>query len=185
MRGDLSLQGTGLNVRVRVREEAAVGRSRWLLIALLICAAVAVPIIGVRYYLMPSMAPSTTGGVPHLDHRPKHGGTFFMAQDNIHHLEGVLVPPGIFRVYLYDAFTRPLSSMDVMEAVGTVELGETTAKQVPLRLAKDGRTLEADFGAEVSFPVTLTLHLRLPGSASDAKPELFTFPFSHYTAVTN
>src|ERR1700686_705280 len=36
----------------------------------------------------------------HMDHKSKHGGTFFMALDNKHHLEGILVPPGTFRVYL-------------------------------------------------------------------------------------
>lgn len=57
----------------------------------------------------------------HMDHRPKHGGTFFMTSDNKHHLEGVLVTEGRpkgqreFRVYIYDEFTQPLAA-DVVRA---------------------------------------------------------------------
>ena len=118
----------------------------------------------------------------HGDHNPKHGGTFFMALDGIHHLEGVLVPPGTFRVYLSDARTLPLDPARVKQASGTVQWGESEhAPEIPLVLGEDGQTLEAVFGNEVKFPVTLTLLLRLPGMPPDARPELFTFPFSDYS----
>jgi hypothetical protein len=41
--------------------------------------------------------------------------------------------------------------------------------------------LEASLGDRVKFPVTLTLHLRLPGMVSSAKPELFNFKFTEFT----
>src|SRR5271165_5179838 len=53
---------------------------------------------------------------PHSNHNPQHGGVFFMALDNQHHLEGVLLEAGIFKVYLYDAFTKPLSAAEVQQA---------------------------------------------------------------------
>jgi hypothetical protein len=50
------------------------------------------------------------GATAHADHNPKHGGTFFMAPDNWHHLEGTLVSERELRIYLYDNFTKPLDS---------------------------------------------------------------------------
>jgi hypothetical protein len=117
----------------------------------------------------------------HLDHNPKHGGIFFMALNQKHHLEGVLVAPATFRVYLYDARTRPLSPAQVKQASGTVQWGEQeNAPETPLHVSKDGKTLEATYpGAKL--PITLTLLLRMPGAPPKAKPELFTFPFHQYT----
>ena len=118
---------------------------------------------------------------PHSNHVPQHGGVFFMALDNKHHLEGVLLQSGTFKIYLYDAYTKPLPAAKVLQAHGTVQVGESAdAPIVPLVVGKDGQTLEAALSKGLKLPVTLTLSLRLPDSRPDARPEVFTFPFSHY-----
>ena len=43
-----------------------------------------------------------------MDHNPLHGGQFFMAANNYHHLEGALPRPGEFRLYVYDDFKQPV-----------------------------------------------------------------------------
>ena len=124
--------------------------------------------------------PQRTG--EHEDHEPKHGGTFFMAMNNHHHIEGVLEAPGIFRVYVYDSYTKPLSREQMKQTSGKVLVGESdNAPEIPLTLSRDGMTLEATLGSKVTLPVTLTLLLRFPGMVIDARPELFTFPFQEYS----
>jgi len=118
----------------------------------------------------------------HLDHTPRHGGTFFMALDNRHHLEGVLLPPGIFCVYLYDARSRPLFGDALRQASGTVQWGGSLeAPETSLAPAVDGTRLETAFEGKLQFPLTLNLRMRLPGAPAGARPEVFTFPFSHFT----
>jgi hypothetical protein len=119
---------------------------------------------------------------PHMDHNSKHGGMFFMAMDEMHHLEGVLEPPGVFRVYVYDEYTKPLAKDKMKEVSGVVLLGEAENRpKYPLKLSKDGRTMQMPLPPGTKIPVTLTLLMRFPGMAADARPELFTFPFDKFT----
>jgi hypothetical protein len=121
---------------------------------------------------------------PHSNHTPQHGGVFFMALDNEHHLEGVLLKSNVFKVYLYDAFTKPLPSSEVQQAIGNVQMGESeSAPRIPLFVGKDGHTLEAAMSKNLRLPVTITLSLHFQDSAPNARPEVFTFPFSHYIAA--
>ena len=118
----------------------------------------------------------------HSDHDSKHGGTFFMALDNKHHLEGVLLPPGVFRIFVYDEYTRPLNAASLAKIRGKVIWGDSDGSpEVSLQEALHGSALEAKAPGTMRFPVVLTLLLHFPGMAASAKAELFTFPFSHYT----
>ncbi len=118
----------------------------------------------------------------HEDHDPKYGGIFFMALDEKHHLEGTLTSEGLFRVYLFDEFTELLAPEKVGEAEGTIHWGEfPDPPGTPLGAGAAQGTLEAELDREVEFPVTLTLMLRLPETASGGEPELFTFVFDDYS----
>jgi hypothetical protein len=118
----------------------------------------------------------------HMDHKPKHGGTFFMSLDNKHHLEGVLMAPSTFRLYLYDDHTKPLKLEETRQASGTIQIGDSEdAPKISLSPGKKKETLEANLGGNVKFPATFTLLLHLPGMAPDAKPELFNFTFTGFT----
>lgn len=126
--------------------------------------------------------PADTEQKAHMDHKSKHGGTFFMALDNQHHLEGVLLPPALFRIYLYDDHTKPLKAEKTRESSGTVQIGGSDeAPRIALGPGKKKEAIEASLGDAVKFPVALTVLLHLPDTPPDAKPELFNFAFTKFT----
>jgi hypothetical protein len=132
----------------------------------------------------PPQAAKRSQGVAHAhsDHDSKHGGTFFMALDNKHHLEGVLLPTGVFRVFIYDEYSRPLKVTDLGKIRGKVIWGEADGSpEIPLLASEHAAALEAKAPGPIQFPVVLTLLLHFPGMAASERPELFTFPFSHYS----
>jgi hypothetical protein len=53
-------------------------------------------------------APVDARAAAHMDHSPLHGGQFFMASNNYHHLEGALPQQDEFRVWVYDDFKKPV-----------------------------------------------------------------------------
>lgn len=110
---------------------------------------------------------------PHGNHNPQHGGQFFMAPDNWHHLEGTYPQAGVFRVFLYDDYTKPLPPAQERAVSGEVTVG---GKSVPLTLASNGRYLEAKVGA--ALPVAMQARVKFK---PESQPTVFDFSFDKYT----
>jgi hypothetical protein len=103
--------------------------------------------------------------MPHGDHNPRHGGLLFMAQDGFHHLEGSLGPDGLFHLYFYDDFTRPLTAHGSRARVGERELQPSA----------DGASLTLATAEAPADKVELAVHVRFPGSERE---ERFDFTWS-------
>jgi hypothetical protein len=110
---------------------------------------------------------------PHGNHNPQHGGQFFMAPDNWHHLEGTYPQAGVFRVYLYDDYTKPLSPNLEREVSGDVVLA---GKPYTLALAANGRYLEAEIDA--ALPAVMQARVRFKASVP---ANVFDFNFEKYS----
>jgi len=102
--------------------------------------------------------------MPHGDHNPRHGGLVFMAPDGFHHLEGALGPDGVFRLYFYDDFTRPLPAHGFRARVDEREL-------LP---SGDGASLTLATAVARADTVELAVHVRFPASERE---EQFDFTF--------
>jgi len=109
---------------------------------------------------------------PHGNHNPQHGGLFFMAPDNWHHLEGTYRNGGVFRMYLYDDFTRPLANDQVRQMTGRIiAKGGASFPLVPVQ---NGRYLEAKVGT-LAFPAEMAAKLKFKASAPEHHFD-FAFP---------
>jgi hypothetical protein len=116
----------------------------------------------------------------HGDHNPRHGGSFFMASDAWHHLEGAYPRAGLFRVYFYDNFTQPI---DATHFTARLVLREdfdpatNSAKElevVPLKPGPDRSTLEAALSGD-RLPFKATLKVKFdPNSREHRSDFLFT-----------
>ena len=122
----------------------------------------------------------------HGDHNPKHGGIFFMAPDNWHHLEGAYPAAGRFRVYVYDDFSKPLSMSDARKVRGRVITKEVfdpktgTTRELasaPLVLARNGAFFEARI-EPLALPAKMTAKIAF---RSGDKESRFDFAFPSYS----
>jgi hypothetical protein len=123
---------------------------------------------------------------PHGDHNPKHGGVFFMAPDNWHHLEGTYPAAGRFRVYVYDDYSKPLSPADARKVRGRVVTREefdpktgTTRElaSAPLVLARSGAYFDARI-EPLSPPVKLVAKVAFRPNEKESR---FDFSFPRYS----
>ncbi len=121
----------------------------------------------------------------HGDHNAKHGGIFFMAPDNWHHLEGAYPAAGRFRVYVYDDFSKPLTLEKARKVRGRVVTKETIDPKTgrtrelastPLVLARNG----AFFEARVDAPLPAKLTAKIAFTPGD-KESRFDFAFPAFT----
>src|SRR5262245_10087529 len=108
----------------------------------------------------------------HGNHNPQHGGLFFMAPDNWHHLEGTYRDGGVFRMYLYDDFTRPLTRDQVRLMTGRIIT--KAGVSIPLVPVQNGRYLEAKIG-KLPFPAEMAAKLKFKSTSPENHFD-FTFP---------
>jgi len=122
----------------------------------------------------------------HANHNPRHGGLFFMAPDLWHHLEGTYQSDEVFRVYLYDDYTRPLRPELARRVTGRVVTKETfdaatkTSKEItafPLRPSADGEYLEARPG-RIKLPAEVTAKLTFKQGDQEYR---FDFTFGEFS----
>ena len=78
--------------------------------------------------------------------QPRHGGQFFMADTGLHHVEGTLPEPGLFRVYFYDEATKPMSVLGFSARAIVTDAKGAELETAPLKPGRLSNTLEA--GAE-------------------------------------
>ena len=123
---------------------------------------------------------------PHGNHNPQHGGQFFMAPDNWHHLEGTYPRDRVFRLYIYDDYARSLSPADLKRVQARVVTRETfdpaTRKTTelaafPLRVSRDGAYLEARIDP-VRLPADVSAKVRIKPDAPEYR---FDFTFQALT----
>ena len=122
----------------------------------------------------------------HANHNPRHGGLFFMAPDLWHHLEGTFQSDEVFRVYLYDDYTKPLAPELAKQVTGRLVTKETfdaatrTTKEIttfPLRPSADGEYLEGRPG-RLKLPADLTAKVTFKKGDQEYR---FDFTFAEFS----
>jgi len=123
---------------------------------------------------------------PHGNHNPQHGGQFFMAPDNWHHLEGALPAQRVFRLYLYDDYGRPLAAEKIRDVQARVVTKEdfdpatrktTDVVQFPLKAVRNRPYLEARVDTS-ALPAEMTAKVRF---GNDQPEYRFDFTFEKLT----
>jgi hypothetical protein len=123
---------------------------------------------------------------PHGNHNPRHGGQFFMAPDNWHHLEGAYPGTRAFRLYVYDDYGRPLSAdalKNVQARVVTRETFDPATRKTtehsafPLRVARNRAYLEARIDT-TTLPAEMTAKVRFDRESDEHR---FDFTFDAFT----
>jgi hypothetical protein len=127
----------------------------------------------------PDGSPMTRKTTPraHGNHNPQHGGQFFMASDNWHHLEGTYLPTGVFRMHVYDDYTRPLPAKDVRTIAASVVTRDASGKETTTPLVRNGQYLQARIG---KLPLPAAMYAKVKFKA-DGPDNRFDFTFDSYS----
>jgi heavy metal-binding protein len=122
------------------------------------------------------MARKTTARA-HGNHNPQHGGQFFMAADNWHHIEGTYLPTGVFRMHLYDDYTKPLPVKDVRTITASLVTKDASGKETATPLVRSGQYLQARIG-KLPLPAAMYAKVKFKADAPDSR---FDFTFDSYS----
>jgi hypothetical protein len=123
---------------------------------------------------------------PHGNHNPQHGGQFFMAPDNWHHVEGAFPQARVVRLYLYDDYSKPLALGQIKLAAGRIVTKEVVdgathvTKEIgvfPLMLTRGGTYLEARVDSRTA-PAQMAAKVKLKADGPEYR---FDFAFPSFT----
>src|SRR5207248_7982112 len=115
-------------------------------------------------------------------HNPQHGGQFFMAPDNWHHLEATFPHARLVRIYLYDDYTIPLPRAQMKSVQGRI-ITKTAAGDaardvsVPLVHSSNGQYLEAHVDRR-ALPASIVAEIKLTAGAPEYH---FDFTFTEFS----
>jgi len=114
---------------------------------------------------------------PHGDHNPKHGGTFFMVSNNWH-LEVTHPSAAVFRLYIYDNYSKPFSPPGLAGRI--VEVVDAAGKRADVAVPFTG-TSRGYYEARVpglAVPATIAAKVRFEAHDKEYR---FDFIFQDYS----
>ena len=118
--------------------------------------------------------PGMTGA--HEVHLGQHGGAFFMAPDKIHHVEAKYSKECGVQLFIYNAFTDPISVGRFQAFFKIIPEDEDEWDKEVIRFLSptaDGAVLHARGDHDIAGPFKIELYVKFPES-DDA--ELFNIP---------
>jgi Cu/Ag efflux protein CusF len=122
--------------------------------------------LGGALYSGPKLAPEeimATMKEAHQVHHPQHNGAFFMAPNKMNHLEVVYSIACGARVYMYNAFTKPIKADRFLAFVEFVPLDDEQFEVIRfLQPSKDGTYLGTDANHGVEPPFDIHLFMKFP-----------------------
>ncbi len=113
----------------------------------------------------------------HMDHATRHGGELLMAGTKLHHVEATYSKACGVRVYMYNAFTKPISVGRFQGFVLVVPEDEDRFYEAIrfLTPSEDGSCLQANLELAGDPPHEVELYMKFPGSD---EPEVFSVFFN-------
>jgi len=115
---------------------------------------------------------------PHGDHNPKHGGQFLMAPNNWH-VEVTHPVTGLFRLYVYDDYSRPFVPRGFGGRIIAVTdaTGKSAGVSIPFRRSAGAPVLDARVPT-LGLPATIAVNVRFQANDQEYR---FDFPFLDYS----
>jgi hypothetical protein len=115
---------------------------------------------------------------PHGDHNPKHGGFFFMASNNWH-VEVTHPAVSLFRLYVYDNYSKPFTPKGLQARVIEVPGADGKPANVSIPFKPEPGRGYLDLRIpDLALPATIAVKVRFQPNDQEYR---FDFPFLDYS----
>ena len=111
---------------------------------------------------------------PHGDHNPKHGGSFFMVSNNWH-LEVTHPAAAMFRLYIYDNYSKPFSPPGLTARIIEAAAGAGQPSPVAIPFTRTAGGYYEARVANLAVPATIAAKVRFETGDKEYRFD-FTFP---------